>query len=66
MEPSIKNRPVVARLTEALDHALAYASAIADNAQDDQIPLDPQSTVDILNRINRITDAIDAAHDLRR
>jgi hypothetical protein len=34
-----KQRPVIDRLHDAMEHALAYAAAIRDNAQDDQQPI---------------------------
>ena len=34
-----KQTPVINRLSDALDHALAYSCAIRDNAQDDQQPI---------------------------
>ncbi len=34
-----KQTPVINRLSDAMDHALAYACAIRDNAQDDQQPI---------------------------
>ena len=34
-----KQQPVINRLHDAMEHALAYAAAIRDNAQDDQQPI---------------------------
>ncbi len=34
-----KQQPVINRLHEAMEQALAYAAAIRDNAQDDQQPI---------------------------
>ena len=34
-----KQQPVINRLHDAMEHALAYAAAIRDNAQDDQKPI---------------------------
>lgn len=39
-----KQRPVIDRLSDAMERAVAYAAAIADNAQDDGIPI-PQELV---------------------
>lgn len=39
-----KQRPVIDRLSDAMERAAAYAAAIADNAQDDGIPI-PQELV---------------------
>ena len=36
---SAKQQPVINRLHDAMEHALAYAAAIRDNAQDDQQPI---------------------------
>ena len=36
---SAKQQPVINRLHDAMEHALAYAAAIRDNAQDDQKPI---------------------------
>ena len=37
-----KQQPVINRLHDAMERALAYASAIRDNAQDDQQPIPPE------------------------
>jgi hypothetical protein len=34
-----KQQPVINRLHDTMEHALAYAAAIRDNAQDDQQPI---------------------------
>ena len=34
-----KQRPVIDRLHDCMEQAIAYAAAIADNAQDDDAPL---------------------------
>jgi len=34
-----KQQPVINRLHDCMTHALAYAAAIRDNAQDDQQPI---------------------------
>ena len=39
-----KQRPVIDRLSDAMERAVAYAAAIADNALDDGIPI-PQELV---------------------
>ena len=39
---SPKQQPVINRLHDAMERALAYASAIRDNAQDDQQPIPPE------------------------
>lgn len=39
-----KQRPVIDRFSDAMERAVAYAAAIADNAQDDGIPI-PQELV---------------------
>jgi len=36
---SAKQQPVINRLHDTMEHALAYAAAIRDNAQDDQQPI---------------------------
>jgi hypothetical protein len=36
---SAKQQPVINRLHDAMEQALAYAAAIRDNAQDDQQPI---------------------------
>ncbi len=36
---SVKQQPVINRLHDAMEHALAYAAAIRDNAEDDQQPI---------------------------
>lgn len=36
---SAKQQPVINRLHDAMEHALAYAAAVRDNAQDDQQPI---------------------------
>jgi hypothetical protein len=36
---SAKQTPVINRLSDTMDHALAYACAIRDNAQDDHQPI---------------------------
>ena len=42
---SPKQQPVINRLHDAMERALAYASAIRDNAQDDQQPIPPELVV---------------------
>lgn len=37
-----KQQPVITRLHDCMEHALAYAAAIRDNAQDDGIPIPPE------------------------
>jgi hypothetical protein len=39
-----KQRPVIDRLSDAMERAVTYAAAIADNAQGDGIPI-PQELV---------------------
>jgi hypothetical protein len=36
---SAKQQPVINRLHDCMTQALAYAAAIRDNAQDDQLPI---------------------------
>ena len=36
---SAKQLPVINRLHDSMEHALAYAAAVHDNAQDDQQPI---------------------------
>jgi hypothetical protein len=36
---SAKQQPVINRLHDTMEHALAYAAAVRDNAQDDQQPI---------------------------
>lgn len=36
---SAKQQPVINRLHDAMERALAYAAAVRDNAQDDQQPI---------------------------
>lgn len=36
---SAKQQPVIDRLSDAMDLALAYAAAVLDNAQDDGVPI---------------------------
>ena len=43
----MKQQPVVTRLRDTLEQALAYARAIADNATDDQQPIPLELVEDI-------------------
>lgn len=36
---SAKQQPVIDRLSDAMDLAVAYAAAVLDNAQDDGVPI---------------------------
>lgn len=36
---SAKQQPVIERLSDAMDLAVAYAAAVLDNAQDDGVPI---------------------------
>ena len=37
-----KQQPVINRLHDTMNQAVAYAAAIADNAQDDAVPIPPE------------------------
>jgi hypothetical protein len=59
---STKQQPVIIRLSDALDLALAYAAAIRDNAQDDQQPIDADLIAAVEADCNRILSALYEAH----
>jgi hypothetical protein len=61
---SIKQQPVASRLHDALDHAAAYAAAIADNAIDDQHPIPLDLIVSTHAICNQIISKLYEAHYL--
>lgn len=57
-----KQTPVFNRLHDTMDHALAYANAIRDNAQDDGIPIPSDLVASFQQTYDQITAALaDAA-----
>ena len=51
---SPKQQPVINRLHDAMERALAYASAIRDNAQDDQQPIPPELVASFIADYERL------------
>ena len=50
----MKQQPVVTRLHDTLEQALAYVRAIADNATDDQQPIPSALVADIQKQTDSI------------
>jgi F0F1-type ATP synthase membrane subunit b/b' len=59
-----KQTPVINRLNEAMNQALAYAQAIRDNAQDDGQPIPSELVASFQNDYNNILAALHEAHNL--
>ncbi len=64
MPVSNKNEPVVDRLIILLNQAKITAAAIADNAIDDNQPIDTDSLLMISRDILAISDLIEVAYDV--
>ena len=64
MPVSNKNEPVVDRLIILLNQAKNTAAAIADNAIDDNQPIDTDSLLMISRDILAISDLIEVAYDV--
>jgi hypothetical protein len=59
-----KQTPVINRLNEAMNQALAYAQAIRDNAQDDGQPIPAELVASFQDDYNNILVALNEAHHL--
>ena len=64
MTVAFKNKPVVDRLILILAQAKYTAAAIADNAIDDNQPIDTDSLLMISRDILAISDLIEVAYDV--
>lgn len=64
MSVSLKNKPVVDRLILILAQAKYTAAAIADNAIDDQDPIDDESLMMLSRDINSIKNYLNTAYEL--
>jgi len=42
VEISVKQSPVINRLSDTMDHAVAYAAAVLDNATDEGVAIPPE------------------------
>ncbi len=58
---SAKQQPVINRLHDAMEHALAYAAAIRDNAQDDQQPIPAELVASFAADYNRLVSILTEA-----
>lgn len=56
-----KQRPVIDRLSDAMERAAAYAAAIADNAQDDGIPISQELVTSFQQDYSRIIASLTTA-----
>ena len=65
MTVSSKNKPVVDRLILILAQAKYTAAAIADNAIDDQQPIDDHSLMMLSRDLNSIKSYLCTAYDLK-
>lgn len=59
-----KQSPVINRLHDCMTKALAYASAIRDNAQDDHNPIPLELIASFQDDYNKILAALNEAHYL--
>jgi len=59
-----KQTPVINRLNETMNQALAYAKAIRDNAQDDGQPIPAELVASFQDDYNNILAALNEAHNL--
>jgi F0F1-type ATP synthase membrane subunit b/b' len=59
-----KQTPVINRLNETMNQALAYAQAIRDNAQDDGQPIPAELVASFQDDYNNIIVALNEAHHL--
>jgi F0F1-type ATP synthase membrane subunit b/b' len=59
-----KQTPVINRLNETMNQALAYAKAIRDNAQDDGQPIPAELVASFQDDYNNIIAALNEAHHL--
>jgi F0F1-type ATP synthase membrane subunit b/b' len=59
-----KQTPVINRLNEAMNQALAYAQAIRDNAQDDGQPIPAELVASFQDDYNNILASLNEAHNL--
>tara|TARA_B100000424_G_C22700056_1_gene381860 strand:- start:385 stop:591 length:207 start_codon:yes stop_codon:yes gene_type:complete len=64
MSVSFKNKPVVDRLILILAQAKNTAAAIADNAIDDQDPIDDESIMMLSRDLNAIKQYLHTAYEL--
>ena len=64
MSVSFKNEPVVDRLILILAQAKNTAAAIADNAIDDQDPIDDESIMMLSRDLNAIKQYLHTAYEL--
>jgi hypothetical protein len=58
---TVKQQPVVTRLHDALQQALAYAEAIRDNSQDDRQPISLELVAAFQRRCDLIVSALSEA-----
>jgi hypothetical protein len=56
-----RNAPVAHRVTECLDHLHSYASAMADNAMEEGIPVPHDLAEAWAHRLSQVADAVRAA-----
>ena len=61
---SPKQSPVINRLHDCFEHALAYAAAIRDNAQDDQQPIPAELVASFAADMERIIQTLTHAATL--
>ena len=66
MSVSPKNEPVVDRLILILAQAKNTAAAIADNAIDDQIPIDDESIMMLSRYLNSIKNYLHTSYELNK
>ena len=64
MSVSFKNEPVVDRLILLLAQAKYTAAAIADNAIDDQVPIDDESIMMLSRDLNSIKNYLHTAYEI--
>ena len=64
MSVSSKNEPVVDRLILLLAQAKYTAAAIADNAIDDQLPIDDESIMMLSRDLNSIKNYLHTAYEI--
>ena len=60
-----KQRPVIDRLHDCMEQAIAYAAAIADNAQDDGVPLPAELVASFQRDCHRIITSLTTASTAR-
>lgn len=58
---SAKQQPVINRLHDAMERALAYAAAVRDNAQDDQQPIPAELVASFAADYDRLIDILTTA-----